>query len=251
MQRARYGIDCAHVYHVISQFQCYKEPSHHECSVRWWSSFSQYGHYGNTSETTNETRLMAAFGRLSVTDLSGLPTNGYLAEKIGIVSDLNCIPSKFKASEFPKCINFPNLKVTQDQLRSNMFNVTGLTQYATSFGTDETFFDDFMKNPDFYNEAISTSKPNGRPANSDAYQELLPYYKDLVNQMENYTDEEMCQVKQMFTEKTGHFKRKAYKELLKSTEKNKPLAMKVCKKRKYVSSSIPSSKKKKPHGTNY
>jgi len=118
--------------------------------VRWWSSFSQYGHYGNTSETTNETRLMAAFSGLSVTGLSRLPTNGYLAEKIAIQSDLTYIPSKFKASEFPKCISFTNLKVTQDQLSSNMFNVTGLTQYATTFGTDDTFFDDFMKNPDFY-----------------------------------------------------------------------------------------------------
>jgi len=145
---------------------------------------------------------MAAFSALSVTDLSGLPTNGYLAENISIQRDLNYIPSKFKASEFPKCINFPNLKVTQDQLRSNMFNVTGLTQYATSFGTDvTTFFDDFMKNPDFYNEAMSTSKPNGQPDKCDAYNELLPYY----------TDEEMCHVKQMFTEQTDHFKQKAYK----------------------------------------
>jgi len=155
-----------------------------------------------------------------------------IAEKL-VKSLLNqlYIPSKFKASEFPKCINFPNLKVTQDQLSSNMFNVTGLTQYATTFGTDDTFFEDFMKNPDFYNEAISTSKPNGQSAKSNAYHELLPYYKDLVNQMENHTEEEMCEVKQMFTEQTGRFQRNA-------------LVMKDSKKRKYVSSSIPSSKKK-------
>ena len=33
--RNRFGIDCPHVYHVVSQSQEFKEPSHHHISVRW------------------------------------------------------------------------------------------------------------------------------------------------------------------------------------------------------------------------
>jgi len=105
--------------------------------------------------------------------------------------------------------------------------------------SDDYLFDEFMENPDFYNEAIST-RPNGGNAKMNAYHELLPYYKELATEMENYSDEEIHHVKKIFTEQVGHFRRKAYKELLKSDQNE---AMKHSKKRKYVSSSIPSSKK--------
>jgi len=105
-----------------------------------------------------------------------------------------------------------------------------------------------MENHDFYNEAIST-RTNGGNAKMNAYHELLPYHKGFVTKMENYTSEEMHHVKKMFTMQVGHFRLKAYKELLKS-DQTEPLAMKDSKKRKYVSSSV-SSSKKKPHGTKY
>ena len=40
--RNRFGIDCPHFYHVVSQSQEFKEPSHHHISVRWWNSFYQF-----------------------------------------------------------------------------------------------------------------------------------------------------------------------------------------------------------------
>ena len=37
----RYGIDCPHVYHVISRSKEFEESSHHEISVCWWNTHYQ------------------------------------------------------------------------------------------------------------------------------------------------------------------------------------------------------------------
>ena len=39
--RNRYGTDYPHIYHVISQSNVFKEPSHHDISVCWWNTFYQ------------------------------------------------------------------------------------------------------------------------------------------------------------------------------------------------------------------
>ena len=33
----RYIIDCAHIFHVLSQAKDFEEPNHHHISVRWWN----------------------------------------------------------------------------------------------------------------------------------------------------------------------------------------------------------------------
>ena len=50
----RYGIPCSHIYNVCEQFVGYNKPSHHEVSVRWWSSYAMYASFHNSSNTTNE-----------------------------------------------------------------------------------------------------------------------------------------------------------------------------------------------------
>ena len=38
----RFGINCPHVYHVVSQSREFKEPGHRHISVRWWDFFYQF-----------------------------------------------------------------------------------------------------------------------------------------------------------------------------------------------------------------
>ena len=49
------------VYHVICQFASYEEPTHHETSVRWWSSYYLYASSLNGSNTLNEQNLVKTY----------------------------------------------------------------------------------------------------------------------------------------------------------------------------------------------
>ena len=39
--RQRYGIDCAHIFHVVSQAKEFEELNHHYISVRWLNTYYQ------------------------------------------------------------------------------------------------------------------------------------------------------------------------------------------------------------------
>ena len=39
--RQRYGIDCAHIFYVLSQAKEFEEPNHHHISVQWWNTYYQ------------------------------------------------------------------------------------------------------------------------------------------------------------------------------------------------------------------
>ena len=36
--RQRYGIDCVHLFHVVSQAKEFDEPNHHHINVQWWNT---------------------------------------------------------------------------------------------------------------------------------------------------------------------------------------------------------------------
>ena len=244
--RDRYGIDCAHVYHVVSSFNNYTEPSHHDCSVRWWSSFTQYGHYGNTSETVNENNLMKTFQALLTSDLIGLPIRSASPENIPI-EEIKNIPSKFRKivqNKFPVCKNFPNLRVNAADINNMQHSVSGLSQDVMSFQE--------------CNEAsILSLRDNTKKSQRSVYAELMPYFKELTCHMEeDYNRSEMDDVKKMFIQRTGYFKAKAYKRSMKKYSKEKNMSKNESeknteRKREYVSCSIPTSKKRKAHGTKY
>ena len=39
--RQRCGIDCAHIFHVVSQAKQFEEPNHHHISVQLWNIYYQ------------------------------------------------------------------------------------------------------------------------------------------------------------------------------------------------------------------
>ena len=48
--RQRYGIDCGHIFHIMSQAKDFEEPNHHHISVRWWNSYYQVACLSSTND---------------------------------------------------------------------------------------------------------------------------------------------------------------------------------------------------------
>ena len=69
--RKRFGIDCPHVYRVVSQSQEFKEPTHHHISVRWWNSFYQFACMSKTEKQFGA--LEKAIKILQFDEKEGLP----------------------------------------------------------------------------------------------------------------------------------------------------------------------------------
>ena len=236
--RQRYGIDCSHIYNVVSQFQSYTEPSHHECALRWWSSYSLYGLAFNSSNTENEKNLMRTYEALQRTEYTGLPVFNHVCSNVPIQT---FVPSYFQRSDFPNCLNFPHLKVLQEDVSLGNHDVTGLTQIISSYPEDalNKIIAD-ATNSDIFSKA-NPKKPSDNP-----YAELIPYFVELTSSMEGWCDDEdFVDIKEFLTKKTSEFKGKANSILLEQGNKE------IRRKREIVSSSIPSGKKKKAHGTKH
>ena len=248
--RARFGIDCAHVYHVASQYDGYTEPSHHECSVRWWSSHYLYCNKGNTSDTSNENNLIRCFKLLEKVDLKGLPIAEYNVDHVDVVEDSSLYPEQFMMTKFPKCINYPHLQVTPKDL-DEISHVSGTTFVLKKYSQAE----DIPSSQDEKDDGIADLSVSYGwcdqekmeevvPSIVSPYQELLPYFSEMTSYMEEYASkEDISNVKNYFQEQVGHYKAVAYEKIgITYTKKRKG---------KIVSSTIPLLKRKKPHGTKY
>ena len=231
--RSRFGIDCAHVYHVASKFEGYDEPSHHECSVRWWSAFNKYGLYSNSCRSANETHLNNFFKELQENDLTGLPVRYYAYDHLPVVKESN-LPEEFTIPQYPVCTNYPNLQVFPEELEKKKHDVAGFTQTSTSFPKYDVIDipdDDFKEN---FQQCI----PIDDMRCIDPYSELKPYFIEMISVMKKNCDvEDINLIKVFFEKKISHFKSKAM-----HTSKTKG---------KIVSSTCASSKRKKAHGTRY
>lgn len=242
--RARYGIDCSHIYCVVANFDNYREPSHHEVSVRWWSAYSLYGMSSNSSNLEAESNLSKFFHMLRIKEPEGLNVSMYSTKSWEIynLNDEEVIPSKFRKHDFPQCINYEQFRVLPKDLEDGVHDVGGgITQSSCTFSNEKcvTMFDfngiadDFLK-----------VQPINEQSKRTPYTQLLPYFTELTSYMDGYySPDDLEKITNFFQEKVAYFKGKA------SKEKNLKPSDEV--KARFVSSTIPQSKKRKAHGTNY
>ena len=247
--RDRFGIGCAHEYHVISQFSNYDEPSHRECSIRWWNIYSNYGICEKAGDKDNHKNieLLRNFHQLQKADLKGLPIPP-ISEMLMSITNSALIPNEFIPKSFPNCYNYPNLVVHEKDLESNVHCVSGLTQTVSQLGSKhlQSIFDVSVE----YDEIDERNVYDDDMRKISPFTELKPYFDDLTLFMEGHcTNENISDIKLFFQKQISLFQKKAYKDL-----EEKKATKKTMEKRKVaslVSSTIPHSKKKKAHGTNY
>ena len=70
----RIGILCWHLLQVLYKDKSYPGPSHHDISVRWWSLYSDYGHYNNIQDE-NDSKISKLLGDLYENDTKGPTIN--------------------------------------------------------------------------------------------------------------------------------------------------------------------------------
>ena len=233
--RSRYGLECSHVYNVVSEFEGYSEPTHHECALRWWSSYSMYGISMNSCNTENEKNLIKSFNALQRNEYSGLPVFSFSAEKIPITNE---IPAHFQEGNFPLCVNFPHLRIASKDLVFDSGGVMGFTQVCSNYPEKE--LDDMLKTE------LLLTKANPKRAADNPYAELIPYFVELTSSMEGWCeDDDFLSIKNFLMSETAKFKGRAYSKMVVHDPNDSQ------RKRKVISSSLPSGKKIKPHGTQH
>lgn len=105
----RHGIACRQIFNVLSSFDSYDEPTHHDVSIRYFRAFLFYPPNGNRGNDVS--KIMSL---LVEKDTRGPSCNSSLFEHIVIVPDL---PNHFRFNE-PFCINYDLSTATFD---SNKF----------------------------------------------------------------------------------------------------------------------------------
>ena len=106
--RSRYGIECPHIYHVISQTKECKELSHHDISVRWWNTYYQLSCLSADNQEFDE--LEKAMKILKLNEKDGLPIESKLFYHVPIHNE-KYVPDEFKKENYPYCLAYPLIKV--------------------------------------------------------------------------------------------------------------------------------------------
>ena len=169
--------------------------------------------------------------------MSGLPVHAYSCNNIPIV-DKNSIPKHFIPRIFPECINFPFIRVNPNEVLNGLEGVGGLSQILSNISDDN--FDECILAMDENTQNLLSSRSKENP-----YSELLPYFKEMTSHMNGYcVGNDFIEIKNFFQNQVAKFKEKA--------NRNLPISCSVNQKKHHMmSSSIPSSKKRKPHGTKH
>ena len=96
----RHGIPCRHQFAVLSQFPDYEEPSHHDMSIVWWSSYNAE-HVSNDMDSTT---LHDSFQFLEKNDVEG-PT--HYADALHEAVTATYVDPKFvEHLKKPNCCNY-------------------------------------------------------------------------------------------------------------------------------------------------
>ena len=235
----------------MCQFIGYKEPTHLECSIRWWNIYSNYGVCPTAK--SDDINLLRKFHELQKMDLKGLPIPKSCTSSMIPITNDELIPKEFRPTKFPTCYNYPNLTVQEKDLQTQIHSVAGLTQFSSlDFKNSQNAIFDLEVNVT-YEKEIKESVEDGLDvsANIHPYSDLKPYFDDLTSYMEGRcTLEHVKKIKKFFQSQIGFFQKIAFDEM----EGEKTETAKVKEKRKqarFVSSTIPLSKKTKAHGTKY
>ena len=184
--RKRYGIGCAHEYNVVSRFRDYIEPSHHECSIRWWNIYSMCGMSGNAHKTEIESNLLKSFHVMQDRDLIGLPVKSHSHECIKLYTAP--IPKKFIYPKFPRCSNYPNLRVYPKELDMNIHSIAELTQVLSQYSeNDENSLHDLDIEYDIGDilDSDSDDIQDFRSTRKKCYASLKPFESSLTSIMDS------------------------------------------------------------------
>ena len=148
------------------------------------------------------------------------------------------IDKDFIETEFPICLNYPNLKVIPSDLSdNNAFAVGGLISQLSQASQDQ--FEDMAK------EVTNIKTHNNKKRKISPYTELITYFTEMTSIMNGYCDDnDLDKIKDFFQERVGEFKRKAMKE-------NNLFLQKYKSESRIVSSGVPQSKRVKAHGTDH
>ena len=179
--------------------------------------------------------MLRTYASLRLNEDIGLPIHKYSLEKIPIIHERD-IPDYLIPKSFPICLNFPFLRVDPKDILNGISNVGGLSQVISNL--PEKCFDNVLNS--MSSDALKkTSNEKDNP-----YSELMPYFKEMTSHMDGYcVDSDYLEIKNFFQNQVAKFKAIA--------NQNINLEDKGNKKHHIISSSIPTSKKRKAHGTKH
>ena len=250
--RKRFGIGCPHEYHIVCKYyNTYDEPSHHECSVRWWSCYSYYGTtkaaFHENDESNN--KLLELFYKLQKNDLCGLPVAKYhkvIGTKYFGDNNEKSLPKEYIYPKFPRCLNYPNLVVYPHDLHDGKHMVRGLTQCISQYSENDT---QSIYNVDIeFGDLSDLHRPQLQLCQkATAYSRMKPFFLHLSSCMEDeYTEDDINLITDFLEEQAAKFLGRSKMKL--DTGKHASTSKWTT---NFVSSTIPCSKKRKPHGTKY
>ena len=126
--QTRYGIDCPHVYCVISQSKEFEEPSNHDISVCWWKTYYQISCL--LSDNKEFDALEKGMKTLQMNEKDGLPVELKWFNCLPIHNE-KYIPDEFKKGKYTYCMNNPLIKVEHKKLQQ--FERNPLTESNRTF----------------------------------------------------------------------------------------------------------------------
>ena len=95
--RQRYCIDCALIFHVLSQAKEFVEPNHHHISVRWWNNYYQIACLSSKNIQFDESEK--AVKMMMLIEKEGLPVKLEWFNHLPIYHNKN-LPIEFKNKIF-------------------------------------------------------------------------------------------------------------------------------------------------------
>ena len=170
----RMGIMCLHIATVLQKIPGYKEPSRHDCAIRWWCDYMYYKKCSEMSLENNMKsksddglrNLFSLFNCLENNDIKGPNCDSELWTSVPIPS---IIPKRFEGT--PNDVTV----LSYDLAQWNIMDLDlGPAGYLTQSSLNESF-------------AIQTENTNDiQPLNStiNPYQQLQPLVQELYTAMD-------------------------------------------------------------------
>lgn len=226
------GLPCSHIYSIVGDLNKYEEPSHHECAVRWWTSYDIYSNNVNPSNETEE-NLSTLHNALSKKDIKGFPITKDMFNYTPIVT-IGSGFGEYHVRKYPLMSNYPGVKVGYDSLLSlnpiNLTEVIDVNNEHISQEESNPLMLELEKNFRASQEEVENISDN-------VYGALIPSFKELVDVMEgNCEKEDVKEIQMYIMEKIADFRGRAL--LQDPKERNA----------RTVSSGVIQNKRTKTHG---
>ena len=222
----------------MSQTKEFEEPNHHHISVRWWNTYYQVACLSSNNKRFDA--LEKAVKMLMLNEKEGIPVKLECFTHLPIYNRKD-LPIKFKVPNFPEYTNYPNLKVQPRELHAfekhPFFNSLSqeVVAYDHNLFTVNFLFHTFFENENIEQNIVKSNK-------IDHYSLLIDTFKEMTNHMEDHCDlEDIMEVRKFFNKKILESKNKAVSVLTDSNNDDS----------EYLSVTLPSSKKRKTHGTKH